>query len=71
MKKSKDSIYNTIKRIKRKEKNFNIERVKAGRVSKVTSREKRVINRDLTRSPKKVNKRLLLENSLKISKRSL
>jgi transposase len=71
LKKSKDSIYNTIKRIKRKEKNFNIERVKAGRVSKVTSREKRVINRDLTRSPKKVNKRLLLENSLKVSKRSL
>ena len=71
LKKSLKSIKNTIYRIKKKERDINIKRVSTGRVSKVTSREKRVINRDLTRSPKKVNKRLLLENSLKITKRSL
>ena len=71
LKKSKDSIYNTIKCIKRKDKDFNIESVKFSRVSKVTSREKRVISRDLTRSSKKIIKRLLLENSLKISKKKL
>ena len=72
LKKSKDSIYNTIKRIKKKERdNLNIERVSKERVSKITPKEKRVINRDLTRSSKKKNKRLLLENSLNINKRIL
>jgi hypothetical protein len=70
--KSKKSIYNTIQRIKNKEKdNSIIKRVKLGRISKITLRDKRVINRDLIRSPKKENKKLLLENSLPIKKRAL
>ena len=71
LKKPRRSIENTIQRIKRKEKDFNITRVNKGRVSKITLRDKGVINRDLTRSPKKENKRLLLENNLKIKKRAL
>jgi len=73
LKKSSKSIYNTIKCINKKKKiNYSIlNRVKKGRIKKISSREKRVINRDLTRSPKKENKRLLLENNLDISKRTL
>ena len=37
-------------------------------IEKLFLREKRVINKDLTRSFKKVNKRLLVENSLEIIK---
>lgn len=45
--------------------------MKRGRIEKLSSREKRVINRDLTKSPKKVNSRILLENSLGVTKRTL
>ena len=73
LKKSSKSIYNTIQRINKKKKlNYPIlNRVKRGRIKRISPREKRVINRDLTRSPKKENKRLLLENNLDISKRTL
>ena len=72
LKKPLTSIYNSISRIKRKNRSLiNSNRVKAGRISKLNSREKRVINRDLLLSPKKTNKRILFENSLKISTRSL
>ena len=69
----KRCIQNTIQRIKRKEKDLKTINNKdnRGRISKLNSRDKRAINRDLTRSPKKENKRLLLENSLSISKRTL
>jgi hypothetical protein len=57
--------------MKKKEKS-NMERIsKRGGIQKLSSREKRVIIRDLTRSPKKVNKRLLIENNLPITKRTL
>jgi transposase len=66
------AIYDAIYRIKKKKKEKNLEkRASAGRVSKSTKRTKRAINRDLTRSPKKTNKRLLKENNLNISTRSL
>ena len=47
------------------------ERARRGRISKVSSRAKRAINRDITRSPKKTNWRILEENNLDISSRSL
>ena len=67
------SIYNTISRIKKKKKLKDpiLNRVKRGKVKKITPRTKKVINRDLTRSPKKENKRLLLENNLGVTKRTL
>ena len=66
------AIYDAIYRIKKKKKEKNLEkRASIGRVSKSTKRTKRAINRDLTRSPKKTNKRLLKENNLNISTRSL
>ena len=72
LKKPLTSIYNSIYRIKQKKRSLiNFNRVKASRVSKLNSREKRAINRDLLLSPKKTNKRILFENSLKISTRSL
>ena len=73
LKKPRESIYNTIKRINRKKQANNsiLNRVKKGRIDKLSPREKRAINRDLTRSPKKENKRLLFENNLEISKRTL
>ena len=66
-------IENTIKRIKNKKEANNsiLNKVKKVRIEKLNSREKRLINRDLTRSPKKQNKRLLFENNLSISKRIL
>ena len=73
LKKPRESIYNTIKYINRKKKANNsiLNRVKKGRIDKLSPREKRAINRDLTRSPKKENKRLLFKNNLEISKRTL
>ena len=66
------SIYNAIQRIKTKENTIlTIKKVKTGRISKISPRTKRAINRDLTRSPKKENKRLLIENNLSLSKRTL
>ena len=66
------SISNAIKRIKRKN-NTPLPTIspKLGRSFKITKRTKRAINRDLTRSPKKTNKRILEENSLDLSTRSL
>jgi len=66
LKKSSKSIYNTIQCINKKKKlNYPIlNRVKRGRIKKISPREKRVINRDLTKSPK-------MENNLDISKRTL
>ena len=66
------SIYNTIRRIKKKKINNNsLNKVKARRVSKLSSRTKRLINRDLLLSPKKTNKRILFENSIEVSTGSL
>ena len=66
------SIKNAIQRINKKTKEKNtLKRVKEGRVYKLTKREERVINRDLTKDPKKENSQLLVENDLNISKRSL
>jgi hypothetical protein len=39
--------------------------------NKITKRDKRVIKRDILRSPKKTTKRLIVENNLGISKRRL
>ena len=69
--KPKRSIYDAAYRIKKKNEEINLKRVKKARVDKLSTREKRVINRDLTRSPKKVNKRLLVENNLPINNRTL
>ena len=70
--KSPKTIYDAIYRIKKKKKlKIQLERASKGRVSKTSTRAKRAINRDLTRSPKKQNKRLLVENSLNISTRIL
>ena len=72
LKKNIKAIYNAIKRKKKKESTPpSISRVIEGRITKLNLREKRQLNRDLTRSPKKTNKRLLLENSLNISLRGL
>ena len=72
LKKPTKSIYNAIQRIKTKEKTiFNLKKVNSSRISKISPRTKRAINRDLTRSPKKENKRLLIENNLSLSKRTL
>ena len=57
-----------------KEKNIKkVEEKKSykGRPRKISKREKRVIKRDILRSPKKINKRLIIENNLGITKRSL
>ena len=70
--KPKRSIYDAISRIKKKKnKEFNLKKASKERIEKLSTRKKRIINRDLTRSPKKVNKRVLIENDLPISKRSL
>ena len=72
LKKPLTSIYNTISRIKRKKSYLiNPKGVKVGRISKLNLREKRVINRDLLQSLKKINKRILFENSIEISTRGL
>ena len=72
LKRDLDAIYNAIKRIKRK--NIKIVEEKKsykGRPTKVSKRVKRVIKRDIIRSPKKTNKRLIVENNLGFTKRSL
>ena len=66
------SISNTIKRIKRK--NYTplpTISSKLGSFFKITKRTKRAINRDLTRSSKEINKRIIEDNSLDLSTRSL
>jgi hypothetical protein len=69
---SSHSITNTLYRSKQKNKTIlsNLQR-KLGRPTKITKRIKTLVNRDLTRSPKKTNKRILEENSLGLSTRSL
>ena len=70
--KPRKSIINAILRIKKKkQKDLILKRVRAGRISKLTKKEERVINRDLIKDPKKTSKSLLVENKLNISKRSL
>ena len=72
LKKDIKSIKNTIQRIKKKLSNpSTVSRVIDGRITKLKPREKRQLNRDLERSPKKTNKRLLLENPISISLRGL
>ena len=72
LKKDIKLIYNSINRIKKKKdkKEEEIKRYK-GRPTKISKREKRVIKRDILRSLKKINKRLIIENNLGITKRSL
>ena len=72
LEKPSKSIYNTISCIKRKN-NIPLPTIssKVGSSFKITKRTKRAINRDLTSSPKKINKRILEENSLDLSTRSL
>jgi hypothetical protein len=50
---------------------LELERVRKGRIEKLSSREKRRINRELTKYPKTINRRLIVDNSLTISTRSL
>ena len=70
--KSPRAIYNAKYRIKKKKISyFNKERASRGRVSKVSSRALRAINRDIIRSPKKQKKHLIRENSLDIPSRTL
>ena len=55
------SIINALNRIRKKLSNPpSIKRVDRGRISKLNLRAKRQLNRDLEKSPKKTNKRLLL-----------
>ena len=72
LKKDYRSIINAINRINKKiSKTPTISRVKDGRITKLNSRAKRQLNRDLERSLKKTNKRLLFKNNIKVSLRSL
>ena len=72
LEKSSRSITNTLYRIKQKNKaSLPTLQPKLGRPIKITKRIKTIINRDLIRSPKKTNKRILEENSLDLSTRSL
>ena len=72
LKKPYKSIINAASRIKKKKALLGLEkRGKKGAISKLQLREKRALKRDITRSPKKTNNRLLLENNLSISKRTL
>ena len=67
-----ESIYNAIKRIKKKKKDIKkLERASRGRILKLTPRAIRALNRDITKSPKKTNKRLLNKDNLDISTRTL
>ena len=69
---SRRSIYNTLYRIKKKEKTFsNKKELDLGRPKKITLRIKRVINRDIIKNLKKTNKSILLDNNIDLSKRSL
>ncbi len=69
LKKDIKSIYNTINRIsKKKEVRKEVKNI---RNTRITKREKRVIKRDIIRSHKKINKRLIVENNLGFTKRSL
>ena len=72
LKKDYKSIKNALNRIRKKLSNPPpITRVIGGRINKLSFRTKRQLNRDLEKSPKKTNKRLLLENNISISIRGL
>ena len=66
------SIYDAIYRIKKKINNISQQkRASLGRKLKVSPRAQRGLNRDIIKSPKKTKKRLLRENNLDISTRTL
>jgi len=66
------SISYALQHIKRKNNtSTTLLKHKKGRPSKISKRATRVVNRDLTRSPKKTNRRILEENNLGFSTRSL
>ena len=66
------SIIDALQRIKKKKNTSTTSlKPKLGRPSKISKRATRVVNRDLERSPKKTNRRILEENNLKFSTRSL
>src|SRR3982751_2454561 len=72
LKKDYKSIKNGLNRIRKKITNPpSIKNKDRGRISKINQRNKRQLNRDLIKRPKKTNKRLLLENNLSISIRGL
>src|SRR5436305_11193127 len=72
LKRPKLSIKYALARIRKKEGSIStLNRDLTGRILKLNLREKRQVNRDLERSPKKTNKRLLLENNISISIRGL
>lgn len=72
LKKTAKSIQNTLYRIKQKNNNNTQSKTpKNGRPKSISQRTTRSINRDLTRSPKKENKTIIEDNSLKVSTRSL
>ena len=57
------SIYNAINRIKKKKNNILVqERDRRGRISKISQRAIRALNRDITRSPRKTKQRILDKN---------
>ena len=72
LEKSSRSITDAIQRIKKKKNtSATLSKPKLGRPSKISKRATRVVNRDLERSPKKTNRRILEENNLDFSTRSL
>src|SRR3954466_926944 len=72
LEKSSRSITDALQRIKKKKStSIPLSKPKLGRPSKISKRATRVVNRDLERSPKKTNQRILEENNLDFSTRSL
>ena len=76
LKKPKSSIYNTIARIKKKKKDINqdssiLNTTQKGRPIRLSTREQKVLNRDLIKDSKATNTKLLLSNNLDISKSTL
>ena len=71
-KKNPRSIYNAIYRVRKKIKDISQqERASSGRYPKLSSRDLRAINRDITKGSRKIKKRLIRENNLNISIRTL
>src|SRR5437763_5374827 len=60
-----------LKELKKNIKTVEEKKSYKGRPRKISKRKKRVIKRDILRSLKKINKRLIIENNLGITKRSL
>jgi len=59
LKKDIKSIYNAINRIKKKKE--GVKNIRKAKETKITKRGKRAIKRDILRSPKKINKILIVE----------